>query len=91
MVNALLNHCKLSMINSEKEPGIVLDLIRIQLRSYNLRMMKHLKLVEMFTNKEINKKYLANLNGSFQRKLQISLLVETNRKMKECKKQVAEN
>ena len=68
LVNALLNHCKLSMINSER-PGIV---HRIDKDTTGLIVCAkddetHLKLVEMFANREINKKYLAICNGSFSK------------------------
>ncbi|WP_313961439.1 RluA family pseudouridine synthase [uncultured Parvimonas sp.] len=69
LVNALLNHCKLSMINSER-PGIVhrLDKDTTGLIVCAKDDETHLKLVEMFSNREINKKYLAICNGSFSKK-----------------------
>lgn len=68
LVNALLNHCKLSMINSER-PGIVhrLDKDTTGLIVCAKDDETHLKLVEMFSNREINKKYLAICNGSFSK------------------------
>ena len=68
LVNALLNHCKLSMINSER-PGIVhrLDKDTTGLIICAKDDETHLKLVEMFANREINKKYLAICNGSFSK------------------------
>lgn len=68
LVNALLNHCKLSMINSER-PGIVhrLDKDTTGLIICAKDDETHLKLVEMFSNREINKKYLAICNGSFSK------------------------
>ena len=68
LVNALLNHCKLSMINSER-PGIVhrLDKDTTGLIVCAKDDETHLKLVEMFANREINKKYLAICNGSFSK------------------------
>ena len=68
LVNALLNHCKLSMVNSER-PGIVhrLDKDTTGLIVCAKDDETHLKLVEMFSNREINKKYLAICNGSFSK------------------------
>ena len=68
LVNALLNHCKLSMINSER-PGIVhrLDKDTTGLIVCAKDDETHLKLVEMFSNREITKKYLAICNGSFSK------------------------
>ncbi|WP_455060337.1 RluA family pseudouridine synthase [Parvimonas micra] len=68
LVNALLNHCKLSMVNSER-PGIVhrLDKDTTGLIICAKDDETHLKLVEMFSNREINKKYLAICNGSFSK------------------------
>lgn len=68
LVNALLNHCKLSMINSER-PGIVhrLDKDTTGLIVCAKDDETHLKLVEKFSNREINKKYLAICNGSFSK------------------------
>lgn len=68
LVNALLNHCKLSMINSER-PGIVhrLDKDTTGLIVCAKNDETHLKLVEKFSNKEITKKYLAICNGSFSK------------------------
>lgn len=68
LVNALLNHCKLSMINSER-PGIVhrLDKDTTGLIVCAKDDETHLKLVEKFSNKEITKKYLAICNGSFSK------------------------
>ena len=68
LVNALLNHCKLSMINSER-PGIVhrLDKDTTGLIVCAKDDKTHLKLVEKFSNREINKKYLAICNGSFSK------------------------
>ena len=68
LVNALLNHCKLSMINSER-PGIVhrLDKDTTGLIICAKDDETHLKLVEMFANREITKKYLAICNGSFSK------------------------
>lgn len=68
LVNALLNHCKLSMINSER-PGIVhrLDKDTTGLIICVKDDETHLKLVEKFSNREITKKYLAICNGSFSK------------------------
>lgn len=68
LVNALLNHCKLSMINSER-PGIVhrLDKDTTGLIICAKDDETHLKLVEMFANREVKKKYLAICNGSFSK------------------------
>lgn len=68
LVNALLNHCKLSMINSER-PGIVhrLDKDTTGLIVCAKDDETHLKLVEKFSNREITKKYLAICNGSFSK------------------------
>lgn len=68
LVNALLNHCKLSMINSER-PGIVhrLDKDTTGLIICAKGDETHLKLVEMFSNREVKKKYLAICNGSFSK------------------------
>ena len=68
LVNALLNHCKLSMINSER-PGIVhrLDKDTTGLIICAKDYETHLKLVEMFANREVKKKYLAICNGSFSK------------------------
>lgn len=68
LVNALLNHCKLSMINSER-PGIVhrLDKDTTGLIVCAKDDETHLKLVEMFANREVKKKYLAICNGSFSK------------------------
>lgn len=68
LVNALLNHCKLSMINS-KRPGIVhrLDKDTTGLIVCAKDDETHLKLVEKFSNREITKKYLAICNGSFSK------------------------
>ena len=68
LVNALLNHCKLSMVNFER-PGIVhrLDKDTTGLIVCAKDDETHLKLVEMFSNREINKKYLAICNGSFSK------------------------
>ena len=68
LVNALLNHCKLSMVNSER-PGIVhrLDKDTTGLIICAKDDETHLKLVEMFSNREINKKYLVICNGSFSK------------------------
>lgn len=68
LVNALLNHCKLSMINSER-PGIVhrLDKDTTGLIICAKDDETHLKLVEMFVNREVKKKYLAICNGSFSK------------------------
>lgn len=69
LVNALLNHCKLSMINSER-PGIVhrLDKDTTGLIICAKDDETHLKLVDMFSKREIKKKYLAICNGSFSKK-----------------------
>lgn len=66
LVNALLNHCNLSMINPNR-PGIVhrLDKDTTGLIVCAKDDKTHLKLVEMFSNREINKKYLAICNGVF--------------------------
>lgn len=66
LVNALLNHCKLSMINSER-PGIVhrLDKDTTGLIICAKDDETHLKLVDMFSKRDISKKYLAICNGSF--------------------------
>ena len=68
LVNALLNHCKLSMINSER-PGIVhrLDKDTTGLIICAKDDETHLKLVEKFSNREITKKYLAICNGNFSK------------------------
>lgn len=68
LVNALLNHCKLSMVNSER-PGIVhrLDKDTTGLIVCAKDDETHLKLVEKFSNREITKKYLAICNGSFSK------------------------
>lgn len=68
LVNALLNHCKLSMINSER-PGIVhrLDKDTTGLIVCAKDDETHLKLIEKFSNREITKKYLAICNGSFSK------------------------
>lgn len=68
LVNALLNHCKLSMINFER-PGIVhrLDKDTTGLIVCAKDDETHLKLVEKFSNREITKKYLAICNGSFSK------------------------
>ena len=68
LVNALLSHCKLSMVNSER-PGIVhrLDKDTTGLIICAKDDETHLKLVEMFANREINKKYLAICNGNFSK------------------------
>lgn len=68
LVNALLNHCKLSMINSER-PGIVhrLDKDTTGLIVCAKDDETHLKLVEKFANREVKKKYLAICNGSFSK------------------------
>ena len=69
LVNALLNHCKLSMINTER-PGIVhrLDKDTTGLIICAKDDETHLKLVEMFSNRCIKKKYLAICNGTFSQK-----------------------
>lgn len=66
LVNALLNHCKLSMID-EKRPGIVhrLDKDTTGLIICAKDDRTHLSLVEMFAKREINKKYIAICNGNF--------------------------
>lgn len=68
LVNALLNHCKLSMINSER-PGIVhrLDKDTTGLIICAKDDETHLKLIDMFSKREISKKYLAICNGSFSK------------------------
>ena len=68
LVNALLNHCKLSMINSER-PGIVhrLDKDTTGLIICAKDDETHLKLVDMFSKRDISKKYLAICNGSFSK------------------------
>ena len=68
LVNALLNHCKLSMINSER-PGIVhrLDKDTTGLIICAKDDETHLKLVDMFSKRDICKKYLAICNGSFSK------------------------
>lgn len=68
IVNALLNHCKLSMINSER-PGIVhrLDKDTTGLIICAKDDETHLKLVDMFSKRDISKKYLAICNGSFSK------------------------
>lgn len=68
LVNALLNHCKLSMINEER-PGIVhrLDKDTTGLIICAKDDETHLKLVEMFSNRNIKKKYLAICNGNFSK------------------------
>lgn len=68
LVNALLNHCKLSMINSER-PGIVhrLDKDTTGLIICAKDDETHLKLADMFSKREIKKKYLAICNGSFSK------------------------
>ena len=68
LVNALLNHCKFSMVNSER-PGIVhrLDKDTTGLIVCAKDDETHLKLVEKFSNREITKKYLAICNGSFSK------------------------
>ncbi len=68
LVNALLNHCKLSMINSER-PGIVhrLDKDTTGLIICAKDNETHLKLIDMFSKREISKKYLAICNGSFSK------------------------
>ena len=64
LVNALLNHCKLSMINSER-PGIVhrLDKDTTGLIICAKDDETHLKLADMFSKREIKKKYLAKESG----------------------------
>lgn len=66
LVNALLNHCKLSMIDP-KRPGIVhrLDKDTTGLIICAKDDKTHLKLVEMFSKREINKKYITICNGKF--------------------------
>ena len=68
LVNALLNHCKLSMINSERT-GIVhrLDKDTTGLIICAKDDETHLKLIDMFSKREISKKYLAICNGSFSK------------------------
>lgn len=68
LVNALLNHCKLSMVNTER-PGIVhrLDKDTTGLIICAKDDETHLQLVEMFSNRAIKKKYLAICNGSFSK------------------------
>ena len=68
LVNALLNHCKLSMINSER-PGIVhrLDKDTTGLIICAKDDETHLKLVDMFSKRDISKKYLAICNRSFSK------------------------
>lgn len=68
LVNALLNHCKLSMVNSER-PGIVhrLDKDTTGLIICAKDDETHLKLVDMFSKRDISKKYLAICNGSFSK------------------------
>ena len=68
LVNALLNHCKLSMINSER-PGIVhrLDKDTTGLIICAKDDETHLKMVDMFSKRDISKKYLAICNGSFSK------------------------
>ena len=68
LVNALLNHCKLSMINFER-PGIVhrLDKDTTGLIICAKDDETHLKLVDMFSKRDISKKYLAICNGSFSK------------------------
>lgn len=68
LVNALFNHCKLSMINSER-PGIVhrLDKDTTGLIICAKDDETHLKLVDMFSKRDISKKYLAICNGSFSK------------------------
>ena len=68
LVNALLNHCKLSMINSER-PGIVhrLDKDTTGLIICAKDDETHLKLVDMFSKRDISKKYLAICNGRFSK------------------------
>lgn len=66
LVNALLNHCSLSMVNIDR-PGIVhrLDKNTTGLIVCAKDDKTHLKLVDMFSNRDINKKYIAICNGNF--------------------------
>lgn len=68
LVNALLNYTdKLSTVN-EQRPGIVhrLDKDTTGLIIIAKDNETHLKLVDMFSKREINKKYLAICNGTFK-------------------------
>lgn len=69
LVNALLNHCKLSMINSER-PGIVhrldKDTTGLMVIAKNNSSYKYLK--NLFETRKIDKEYLAICNGIFQKK-----------------------
>lgn len=70
LVNALLSYTdKLSTVNEER-PGIVhrLDKDTTGLIIIAKDNETHLKLVDMFSKREINKKYLAICNGTFKNK-----------------------